>query len=156
MEIIPITKKNAHIFGVFVQDYEAEFSAITRKEPDAEGRFALEASWESPNSGFYLFVDGKPTGFAIRDEMPERVSDIAEFYILPCYRNKGFGKLWAFAIFDQFPGPWQVRQVPTAINAIAFWRTTIGEYTNGHYTEDQTNDSHWGIVLRQRFMSRLT
>ena len=41
--LIPILKKNAHIFEVFVQDYEAEFSAITKKEPNAEGRFALEA-----------------------------------------------------------------------------------------------------------------
>jgi hypothetical protein len=48
MRIVQITSKNAHIFEVFVQDYEAEFSAITRKEPDAEGRFALEADWRPP------------------------------------------------------------------------------------------------------------
>lgn len=56
MEIIPITLANAPIFEVFSQDYEAEFSAITKKEPDAEGRFALEADWTAPNSGFYCFV----------------------------------------------------------------------------------------------------
>src|SRR5471030_1017511 len=108
MEIIQITAANAHIFDVFVQDYEAEFSAITKKEPDAEGRFALEANWKSPNTGFYQFVEGKPTGFVIRDKTAEGRSDIVEFYILPCYRNMGFGRMLAFAIFDLFPGPWQV------------------------------------------------
>lgn len=154
MKILPITSANAHIFEVFAQDYEAEFSAITRKEPDAEGRFALEANWQPPNKGFYQFIQGKPVGFAIRGETDDGHSDIAEFYILPCYRKKGVGKQLAFAIFDLFPGPWQVRQIPTATKAIVFWRATIKEYTGGNYTEDQVSDSHWGTVIRQRFASR--
>lgn len=154
MEIIHITSANAHIFEVFVQDYEAEFSAITKKEPNAEGRFALEADWHSPNKGFYQFVKGKPVGFVIRSQTDEGSSDIAEFYILPCYRKKGLGKLLAFAIFDLFPGPWQVRQIPTALDAIAFWRATIDEYTNGKWTEDKISDAHWGSVVRQCFESR--
>ncbi len=154
MEIVPINLANVHIFEVFAQDYEAEFSAITLKEPDAEGRFALEADWQSPNNGFYQFMNGKPVGFAIRGQTDEGRSDIAEFYILPCYRKQGLGKLLAFAIFDLFPGYWQVREIPTAVNAIAFWRTTIGEYTEGIYTEDQIKDPHWGSVLRQCFESR--
>lgn len=154
MEIIPITAENSHIFEVFAQDYEAEFSAITRKEPNAEGRFALEAHWRAPNKGFYQFIKGKPVGFVIRSLTDEERSDIAEFYILPCYRKKGFGKQLAFAIFDLFPGPWQVRQIPTAADAIAFWRATIHEYTEGTYTEDQVNDSRWGSVIRQCFESR--
>lgn len=155
MEIIPITPENAHIFEVFVQDYEAEFSAITKKEPNAEGRFALEANWQSPNQGFYQFMKGKPIGFAIKGITDEGRSDIAEFYILPCYRKKTFGKKLAFAIFDLFPGPWQVRQIPTAVEAISFWRATIKDYTKGRYTEDHVKDPHWGIVLRQCFNSRI-
>lgn len=154
MEIVPITSANAHIFETFVQDYEAEFSAVTRKEPDAEGRFALDADWRPPNKGFYQYEAGKPIGFVIRGQTNENRSDIAEFYILPCYRKKGFGKMLAFAIFDLFPGPWQVRQIPTAVDAIAFWRATIDEYTNGNYTEDQIADAHWGSVIRQCFRSR--
>src|SRR5512135_1404566 len=94
--LIPITHENARIFEVFVQDYEAEFSAITKKEPNAEGRFALEAGWKKPNSGFYWFTGETPAGFAIRTEIDGR-ADIAEFYILPCYRNTGMGKTLAFA-----------------------------------------------------------
>ena len=154
MKIIPITHANVHIFEVFAQDYESEFSAVTKKEPDAEGRFALEADWKSPNSGFYQFMEEKPTGFAIRRKMANGRSDIAEFYILPCYRKRGFGEMLAFAVFDFFPGPWQVRQIPTAKGAIAFWRKTVSEYTNGNYMENQTEDRDWGTVIRQCFDSR--
>lgn len=99
-----------------------------------------------------MFIGAKPAGFAIRGEMEGR-SDIAEFYILPCYRKKGLGKRMAFALFDAFPGLWQVRQLLSAVNAIEFWRAVIGEYTHNHYIEDQVEDPHWGIVLRQRFES---
>jgi predicted acetyltransferase len=153
MRLIPITHQNSHIFEVFEQDYEAEFSAITNKKPDPEGRFAIEADWKEPNSGFYFFINEKPAGFVIRT-MVDRRSDIAEFYILPCYRNNGFGKVMAFSIFDLFPGPWQVRQLFNATKAIAFWRTVIHEYTHGNYTEDQARDPQWGIVIRQLFDAR--
>lgn len=95
----------------------------------------------------------KPTGFVLKGMVNGR-SDIAEFYILPCYRKRGFGKLLAFAVFDRFPGPWQVRQILGAENALAFWRRTIHEYTHGNYTEDQINDPHWGLITRQLFESR--
>lgn len=153
LDFIPITEKNWKIFDVFEQDYEAEFSAITKKEPDAEGRFAREADWKPPNSGLYLFVSNKPAGFAIRGSMKER-SDMAEFFILPCYRKKGYGKQFAFKMFDSFPGLWQVRQIPAAVDAIAFWRSVVQEYTQGDYIEDYTVDLHWGKVLRQCFSSR--
>ncbi len=149
-----VFKNNEFIFEVFVQDYEAEFSAITKKQPDAEGRFALEADWQPPNKGFYQFMDGKPTGFAIVGKTEEALFDVVEFYILPCFRKKGFGKLLAFALFDLFPGPWQVRQIPTAKEAIAFWRATIHEYTGGNFKEDEIQDPHWGSVLRQCFRSK--
>lgn len=153
MSLIPITPKNRSIFEVFSQDYEAEFSALTQKEPDAEGRFALDASWEAPNQGFYFLSQEKPTGFAIWNQIADGRSDIAEFYILPCYRRQGFGKQFAFLLFDRFPGPWQVRQIPTAKQATAFWRSVIEEYTQGHYKEDLIPDAHWGTVLRQYFTS---
>jgi predicted acetyltransferase len=153
MNIIPITLANSHIFDVFEQDYEAEFSALTKKEPNVEGRFAVEADWRDPNTGFYLFIKEKPAGFVIRKVSDGR-SDIAEFYLLPCYRKKGWGKKLAFEIFDLFPGLWQVRQIPTAKEAIVFWRTIISEYTHGNYTEDLINDPHWGTVIRQLFQSR--
>src|SRR5262245_8221878 len=59
------------------KDYESEFSAITKKEPNVKGLFKVEVDWKAPNSGFYLFIEEKPAGFAIKGEI-ERRSDIAE------------------------------------------------------------------------------
>lgn len=154
MVIVPITRENAAIFDVFVQDYEAEFSAITKKEPGSDGCFSLEASWGGGGfKGFYLFIKDKPAGFVIVGTVDGR-SDIAEFYILPCYRKLGLGKALAFEIFDRFPGPWQVRQIEGAKEAKIFWHRTIAAYTHGHFTEEQVNDPYWGVVTRQLFTSR--
>lgn len=38
MLIVPICEKNASIFEFLAQDYESEFSFITKKEPDVGGR----------------------------------------------------------------------------------------------------------------------
>jgi predicted acetyltransferase len=153
MKLIPLTDSTSAIFDVLIQDYEAEFSSITKKVPDLEGKFTLDSDWKSPNKGFLLLLEDKPAGFVIKSNTDGR-SDIAEFYILPCYRKKGLGKDFAFTIFDMFPGPWQVRQIPTATDAIAFWRAVIQDYTHGHFTEDHVSDHHWGKVVRQLFHSR--
>lgn len=142
MAITPINPSNAHIFDVLAQDYESEFSALTHKEPDINGRFALEISWQKPYEGFYQFTKEKPIGFTIKGIRAGRF-DMGEFYILPCYRKKEFGKKFAFEIFDRFPGNWQVRQLQKASGATAFWRRVIDEYTNGNYSEDFIEDSHW-------------
>ena len=91
MEIIPITSSNAHIFEVFVQDYEAEFSAITKKEPNAEGRFALEADWHPPNQGFYQFMKGKPVGFAIRGMAGGGAQILLNFTFSLAIEKRGLG-----------------------------------------------------------------
>jgi predicted acetyltransferase len=160
LKVVPIVAANAHIFDVFEQDYEAEFSKVTQKEPNVDGRFTIEADWKPPYHGFYLFKGALPTGFAIRgvahDPSNNPRSDMAEFYILPRYRKKGYGKYLAFALFDTFPGPWQVRQIRRTTEAIEFWRRVIFEYTQDNYTEVQIEDPHWGEVLCQLFESRVT
>ncbi|MBI2743276.1 MAG: GNAT family N-acetyltransferase [Chlamydiales bacterium] len=152
MTIVAIAKSNAHIFDILAQDYEAEFSALTNKEPDFSGFFSLEASWQEPYKGFYLMLKEKPAGFVIVSEVKGRW-DIAEFYILPCYRKRGLGRFLATHIFDLFPGPWQVRQIWGAEVAATFWRDVINVYTSGQFTEDRISDPHWGIVTRQLFKS---
>ena len=48
-----ITAANATVFDRLVQDYEEEFSPITKKEKGADGKYALDADWRPPNEGFY-------------------------------------------------------------------------------------------------------
>jgi len=91
-------------------------------------------------------------GFCIRNQI-EKVSDLAEFYIMPVYRENGVGKRFAKAVFNRHPGLWQVCQIEGADKAKIFWRKVIGEYTNNNFEEDQYKDNYWGHVTRQRFTS---
>ena len=51
--------------------------------------------------------------------------DIAEFFIMPNFRNKNFGEKLAHQIFDQYVGKWEVRQLIEAVQARKFWLKTI-------------------------------
>ena len=38
-------------------------------------------------------------------------------------------------VFDMFPGKWKVTQIQKNYPAQAFWRSVIGNYTNGNFSE---------------------
>ena len=66
---------------------------------------------------------------------PGRDACIAEFYVVPEARRRGFGEAAARRIFDRFPGRWEVCEVPGNAPAIAFWRRTVGRYTGDRFEE---------------------
>lgn len=145
-----ITSYNSSIFDQLVQEYEREFSSITGKKPDKNGKYALDSDWSSPNEGFYWIENDQVVGFCIKIEIGSS-SDISEFYVIPSYRKKGIGERMAFAVFDLFPGKWQVRQIEGAEEAKQFWRKIIRKYTQGNFDEIETEDAYWGTVTCQRF-----
>lgn len=90
-------------------------------------------------------LDGRPVGFALVGQAPfpymtpGRDFHLSEFFILRAERRHGLGRKSAFALFDRFPGVWELSQLPANQAAIAFWRRVIGEYTRGKF-EDTTLD----------------
>lgn len=50
---------------------------------------------------------------------------IAEFLVLPKYRRRGVGTAAARAAFAEFPGDWEVHQVPGNRAAVEFWHRAI-------------------------------
>ena len=147
-----ITNKNCELFEELAQDYEEEFSSITKKQRQADGRYKIDVDWHSLNAGFYWKKHGRVVGFVIKDQS-EQCADIGEFNIIPSHRRCGAGKRMAFAIFNAFPGPWQVRQIQGADAARHFWLRAITEYTQETYTELILVDPIWGKVTCQRFLS---
>jgi predicted acetyltransferase len=148
-----ITDSNASAFEALAQDYEQEFSCITGKKKSTDGTYSLDSDWNSPYEGFYWMENNKVLGFCIKGSI-DGYSDIMEFYIIPGARNKHIGKKLAFAIFDKYPGKWQVRQIEGAEDARKFWNNTVNEYTSSNYQESRLIDPHWGPVTCQRFNSR--
>jgi len=147
-----ITEANAPVFNDLVQKYEEEFALITGKKPEADGKYSLDSDWRAPNVGFYWKMDGEVAGFAIKATAGS-FSDITEFYIKPSHRGRKIGAAFASAIFDLYPGNWQVRQIEGADLAREFWRKTIDKYTNGNFFESQEKDPYWGEITCQRFQN---
>lgn len=145
-----INDLNAQFLEEMVQHYEEEFSSLTKKNKNKDGKYNLDTDWKAPNVGYYWKVDSIIAGFCVVD-CDSGYLDIGEFYISPEYRKKGAGKAMAYAIFNRYQGNWQVRQIEGADLATAFWRNVIADYTNGNYTESRIDDPVWGTVTCQRF-----
>ncbi len=151
VKIQQVDGSNIHVYRNLCQAYEAEFSTITGKLPDADGLFPLDTYLGGPVQGFLLFVGGSPVGFAaIRVEQGEG-AEVCEFYIVPSLRQRGLGKAFASRLFGMYPGPWQVKQLQGAGYATSFWCKVIGECTGGNYLQDEYDDPYWGRVTRQCF-----
>lgn len=145
-----INELNSLIFDKLVQDYEREFSSITGKQKNQDGKYSVDVDWHIPNIGYYWKEDSNIAGFCIVEPI-DGYSEIVEFYVIPAYRKKMVGKNMAFAVFDKHPGLWQVRQISGHELAKIFWRRVIGDYTNENYTELQIDDQIWGQAVFQRF-----
>jgi predicted acetyltransferase len=81
---------------------------------------------------------------------------MGEFFIARQYRRLGFGKSVATALFDNFGGFWEVREMPTNGPAQAFWRSVIADYTDGAFTETREAFAVYNgrEFIVQRFLSR--
>jgi len=78
----------------------------------------------------------------------EGTRDISEFFVLRRHRRRGVGTEVARRVFDRYPGKWEVTQLTRNVDAQAFWRRVIGDYTGGRYDELPRPD---GRGVMQRF-----
>lgn len=143
------------------QLYVHDFSEHMDLPLGDDGRFqsrAFEPYWADPwRHAFLLRVDGALGGLVLAQEQSRLtgasgVNDMVEFFVVRGHRRRGVGRLAAFAAFDRFRGPWEVRQQPTSVAATAFWRRIIGEYTGGAFEDLAWKDDTWTGTV-QRFTS---
>jgi predicted acetyltransferase len=114
-------------------------------------------SWLSPDGDLplLLLADGRRIGFAFVNCKPSpQVAAgcdyrMSEFFVLRRERRHGLGTHAALAVFDRFPGRWEVSELVGNERAIRFWRRVIAEHTGGRFAE--TADAS---ELRQTFRSR--
>ena len=150
MGIERINELNSLIFDELVQEYEDEFSSVSGKKKNQEGKYSVDVDWRSPNIGYYWKEDSAIVGFSLIETI-DGFFEIVDFYVIPAYRGKMIGKNMAFAVFDQHPGPWRIRQISGSQLAAKFWRRVIGEYTNENFTETQIDNPPWGTSVCQIF-----
>jgi len=127
--------------------YLYDFSEMEHADVDEEGWFVPSARdwlaryWSEPGRhALLLRVEGKPAGLALVDESSPLAGSgerrfLGAFLVVRGYRRQGYGAEVARAIFDRFPGRWQVLQIKANTEAQQFWRRVIGDYTGGAFTE---------------------
>ncbi|HEV8441814.1 MAG TPA: GNAT family N-acetyltransferase [Methylomirabilota bacterium] len=109
-------------------------------------------SWlHEPTDHPLVIVDaGQRVGCALVNEAPSAYLRpgmdfrMSEFFVLRKHRRRGVGRHAVFALFDRFPGKWEISELARNAPAIGFWRRVIGEYSGGHYEETAT-----GTEVRQ-------
>ena len=135
-----------------VQLYVYDWSELSGLDVGDDGRFGdlpLEPYWvDDWRHPFLLRVGDRLAGFALilehsRLTGAHGVFDMAEFFVMRRYRRQGVGIAAAFAAFDRFKGPWEVRQRDENAAATAFWHRAIGDYTRGNYEERRCDSPEW-------------
>ncbi|GHA44994.1 GNAT family N-acetyltransferase [Photobacterium aphoticum] len=151
MNIVTVDESNMQVYLNLSQPYEAEFSVYTKKTPDESGIFAMDTLIGGNVYGFLLYIDNAPAGLAAIAETAPGHYEICDFYVVPVFRQNRMGQQFAHQLFAMMPGEWVSKQIAGADHAVAFWRRTIGAYTDGVFVEDIYPDSYWGPVTRQCF-----
>lgn len=95
--------------------------------------------WEDTNaSPFLVRFKGEIAGFVIIDKKgsgPETDYNMAQFFILRKFKNKGLGRRVAEKCFETFKGSWEVMVMPKNTGAYQFWKRVIGNYTQNQFEE---------------------
>lgn len=142
IRLVPGKQKN--VIENLMQFYLYDFTQFLDIDVTERGDFApypgLAEYWINRETRFpYLITyDDKPAGFALIDRLDgkEEVDFyLCEFFIMKKYRRSGLGTWASHQLFDRLRGRWKVTQVSTNTPAQAFWRKTIGSYTDNRYTE---------------------
>lgn len=129
-ELQPASREHEGFIRSLLDAYLEELSAY-RQIPvgatDAERYPWLDAYWTEPGRHMFIIRSNRDgVGFAfVRDSRStgSPASEIAEFYIEPRARRKGFGQAAVSEIFRTFPGSWELQVHIFNTSAIEFWTT---------------------------------
>lgn len=102
----------------------ANFSEIAPELPEPHPAH-YDSYWtDADRDPFALLKDDQKIGFAMVRKRHDDAWELAEFYIMPEHRRRGFGKAAARAVLCAKTGPW-VLGVARRGCASAFWNATL-------------------------------
>ena len=132
--------------------YCHDFSPMTRADIGGDGYWTADdflIPWPDDLHIYLITVDDHWAGFAwvaFGSYLDPHTADhrlIDEFFILRKFRRQGCGEWAAVWLFNQYPGTWEVGEIPENVEAQQFWRTVIDRYTNGSYQEVNVDNQRW-------------
>lgn len=142
MELLPVEKQDKEILRNLLEKYNYEFSRYDGRDVNSLGLYDysyLDHYWTEKNRwAFFMKVDGKLAGFAMVNDYPESQDEetdytMAEFFVMYKYRRCGVGGWACRALFEKFPGRWQLRRHPNNIGSVHFWDKIVAECSGGNF-----------------------
>ena len=132
IQLAEVRQSDAWLVEPMLDDYLRELSSH-REVPvgptDSASYPYLDAYWSEPGRhAFLIRSNGRPVGFAlIRDprSTDSALHQLAEFYIEPESRRLGIGRRAAAAIWQRFPGQWEVQVHARNSAAVQFWASCV-------------------------------
>lgn len=152
VRVMPAVVEEEPVLRRLMNLYVYDFSDLMGLDVEADGAFTvpeLTSYWRDPwRHPFLLRAGDKLAGFALvhgrsRLSGADGTHDMAEFFVLRRHRREGVGERAARELFGRFRGPWEVRERPANVQAIAFWRRVIERYTGGRFREVLWADDAW-------------
>ena len=142
VELRAANESDRDCIEMLMQFYHYDASEWIALDVNTHGRYdfrAVDRFWQEPNQfPFLILVDGAIAGFAVVDkDVTDAASDmnVGYLFVLRRFRGQGIGRIAAHRLFAKFRGRWEVYQVEENLDAIHFWRRTIGEFTEGKFDE---------------------
>ena len=117
-----------------LQSYLAELSRFADIDKNAKGQYDypyLDHYWRQPDRHpFIIYLDNEPVGFLLvrEDQDPANgssLTEIAELYILPAFRQCSIASSAVREVLGYFPGNWRATVFPGNDVAYCFWRQLI-------------------------------
>lgn len=167
-----IVLKDLKLVPASLKDYQTIQNMARFYVYDMSKYLGDEEGWECPEDGLYECIDFKKywqeedsfpfliryktelAGFVIIDKKgsePKIDYNVAQFFILRKFQNKGFGKYIAHQCFDRYRGLWEVMIIPGNEGAYRFWQSTIRDYTNNQFSEYTRSVKHLENSLKNIF-----
>ena len=140
--LAPAGRSDHELIANLMQLYLHDLSEFTPEPVSESGIFEypyLDLYWLEPERHpFLILACGETAGFALVRELEPQVHELAEFFILRRYRGQNIGGRAANELFMRFTGRWHVAQEEANVPAQRFWRKVIGEFTDGDFSEERS------------------
>ena len=133
----PVSPAARPLLWNLLQTYLAELSAYApAPEPDPSGVYPypyFDAYFTAQDrTALLLRVEGSPAGFALVNAVSAQGEPIdhavAEFYVLPAFRGRGWARQAAERLFAARPGRWEIKYHQANHAAQALWTRCAAPY----------------------------
>lgn len=160
-----ISREEAPTLRNLFELYAHDFSETVPLELHPNGRFEVPLSdrwWDdAEHFPFFIRENERLLGFALarrgsKITTAADVMDVAEFFVIRGARGKGVGAAAAHALFEAFPGRWEIRVRHTSTLAKQFW-ARVAETWAGRPIASETftaDDVAWDVFRMDKMAPR--